>query len=146
MRVEIEKLRDDRHAVRIVRDSGEVERVELASRSFLVHDLLHWATEREAGLGDGFWGQVAAGQPLDAVEVPGDSDIEKVVGALTSIAKGRPAADVFAGIERYAETSGWQTPGWLTRELVDAVAERMRRLLGRWRATPYGGVMELSWE
>ena len=32
-----------------------------------------------------------------------------------------------------------------TLELVTEVHERMRRLVGQWKATPYGSTMELSW-
>lgn len=28
---------------------------------------------------------------------------------------------------------------------VDGALERMRQLWGQWKATPYGGVMELRW-
>ena len=40
---------------------------------------------------------------------------------------------------------GATMPDWLTEPFVVAVQERMRRLQGHWRATPFGGVMELPW-
>ena len=49
-------------------------------------------------------------------------------------------------MRRFAENLGTPLPAWVTEELVDAVQERMRRLVGHWKATPYGGSMELPWE
>lgn len=62
--------------------------------------------------------------------------VERLVGALDGAAKGQDAAAVVAAVRRDDETSGVATPAWLTEALVRRVQERMRRLLGEWRATP----------
>jgi len=41
------------------------------------------------------------------------------------------------------EAHGERLPVWLTAELIARVRERMRRLEGEWRATPFGQTMEL---
>ncbi len=46
---------------RVTTDDG---RIELDTRSFLHHDLVHLAVEGELGLDGGFWGNVAAGSSL----------------------------------------------------------------------------------
>jgi hypothetical protein len=71
--------------------------------------------------------------------------VERFVGALHGAAKGLAAADVVAGIERYVVGLGATMPAWLTVPLVVSVQERLRGLLGAWRATPYGGTMQLAW-
>ena len=155
MRILLRKISDQRHALRLVRDGGACEEVEQETRSTLVHDLLHYAVEAEAGIATGFWGSLAAGVTLDEMNDRTQAAlgaragelgaIERVVGALSSAAKGRPAAEVVAGLRRYAASLDTTMPDWLTEPFVEAVQERLRRLLGRWRATAYGAAMELAW-
>jgi hypothetical protein len=46
---------------------------------------------------------------------------------------------------RFAEALGSELADWLTEEFVTRVKERLRRLVGHWNATPYGGSMDLEW-
>jgi hypothetical protein len=163
MRIALHKLSNDRHALELIRGSGERERVECETRSFLLHDLLHYAVESEARLTGGFWGELAAGKTLaqmnereaDALAPRGVATrsmseelaaIEQVVGVLSGLTKGRSPAELVSGMQRFCENLGTTLPAWVTLELVEAVQERMRRLVGHWKATPYGGSMELPWE
>jgi len=154
MHITFRKLSDDRHALEISRDGQAPERVECETRSYLVHDLLHYAVESEARLETGFWGSLAAGKTLAQMndrtgqsmkDVPDMAAIEQLVGALHESTKGRSAAEVLAGMQRFAMALGGTLPAWLTAPFIERVQERMRRLLGHWRATPYGGAMELTW-
>jgi hypothetical protein len=155
MRIVFRKIADERHALEIVRDDGRRESVVCETRSYLVHDLLHYAVEGEAGLGGGFWGNLARGRTLEDMndrtgrameaELPEMSVIERLVGALSGAVKGRSAAEMVTGLHRYAEALDSTLPPWLTESFVAAVQERMRRLLGHWKATPVGAAMELYW-
>jgi hypothetical protein len=159
VQIQLRKISDERHALRIVRaddgGGGALDEVECETRSTLVHDLLHYAVESEAGLAGGFWGNLAAGLTLadmnDRTGAPlggGASEmaaIEQIVGALSGAVKGRSAAEMVAGMRRFAAALGATMPDWLTEPFVEAVQERMRRLLGHWRATPHGATMNLEW-
>jgi len=155
MRIMFQRISDDRHLLAIVREDGSREQVECETRSYLVHDLLHYAVETEAGLDGGFWGNLAKGATLAALNdrsgrpmsAP-DSElgqIEPIVGALTGTLKGGAAAEVVAGVRAYLQATAAAQPAWLSEAFVAAVQERMRRLLGHWRATGHGGSMELAW-
>jgi len=154
VRISFRKISDDRHELAIERD-GRSERMACETRSFLRHDLLHYAVEGEGGRSAGFWGLVAGGRTLvemkdDAAALFADGAgelpwIERVVGALHGVGKGRSPEQLVAGIRSMAGSLGSEPPAWLTVELVERVEERMRQLLGHWRATPYGGCMELAW-
>jgi hypothetical protein len=164
MRIALHKISDDRHALELIRESGARERVECETRSFLLHDLLHYAVESEARLAAGFWGELAHGKTLAQMNDRTGAEeaaargmafaamsdelaaIEQVVGVLSGLTKGRNSAELVSGMRRYAENLGTSLPDWVSVELVDAVQERMRRLIGHWKATPYGGTMELQWE
>ncbi len=160
MRIEFRKLSDDQHELAIVRANGAPESVVCETRSTLAHDLLHYAVEAEAGLAGGFWARLAAGRTLaemndrgggmgagagDAAAAAELAAIERLVGALHRVTKGQAAGDLVAGLRRFAASLGTTIPPWLTEPLVEAVEGRMRRLVGRWRATRHGEAMDLDW-
>ena len=139
----------------IVREDGRRERVDCETRSHFQHDLLHYAAETEASLGGGFWGSLASGRTLAEMNdrtrstpTYGTSEmmvIERIVGALSGVTKGRTPEQIVTGLQSYALSLDANIPAWLTTDFVTAVQERMRQLLGRWKATPFGGTMELAW-
>ena len=152
MKIRFHKLSDEEHVLELVRAGGDSERLTCETRSLLVHDLLHYAAESQAGYQDGFWGQLARGRTLAELDartgeaMPPDMQmIEQAVGVLHGAVKGRPADEIAAGLADYAAATGVPAPSWLTADFVAAVQESIRRLLGRWRATPFGGTMELTW-
>jgi hypothetical protein len=154
MRIAFRRIDDRRHTLEVTRADGGTESVECETRSYLVHDLLHYAVESEAGLRGGFWGNLAAGKTLAQMndrtglgmaDAAGEMGaIEQIVGALHGATKGRSARDVVAGVRRFNESIGVSTPSWLTEAFVERVQDRMHQLQGQWRATPRGGRMELS--
>lgn len=110
------------------------------SRELLVHDLTHDAVEAEAGLALGFWGLLASGRSFEELrtaapaalsgDAPSDRDIqvaERIVGPMSSLVLGRIEASriVEMGLAFFVDAA-----------FVERVLERMRSLLGRWRATP----------
>jgi hypothetical protein len=155
VRILFRKTSDERHALEIVRPDGRREQEDCETRSFLVHDLLHYAVESEARLTGGFWGNLARGKTLaDMNDRTGQAMagasaemavIERVVGSLSGAVKGRTANEMAAALATYATALGTKNPDWLTEAFILTVQERMKRLQGRWKATPYGGTMELDW-
>jgi hypothetical protein len=153
MRILFRKLSDQRHVLELVRDDGRREQVECETRSYLTHDLLHYAVESEAKLQSGFWGLLAAGKTLvemnDRVSMsigdPVMETVEMIVGVLSGTVKGISSAELVGGFRILADATATQIPAWLTEPFVDAVRERMRRLLGQWTATPYRSALELGW-
>jgi hypothetical protein len=151
MRIRLRKISDERHELAISRDAASWETVDCETRSYLTHDLLHYAVELEAGLAAGFWGRLANGATLaemnDRTRSMGEdmAAIERVVGVLTASVKGMSATEVVAGMHRFASSMGASVPPWLTDGFVRAVEERMRQLLGRWRATTRGAALDLEW-
>jgi hypothetical protein len=153
MRIAFTKLTDAQHALEIIRTDGRRERVVCETRSYLTHDFLHLAVESEAGVDYGFWGKLAAGATLAAMNdrsQPVDSTsllaIEQLVGALHGATKGSTPTELVAGFRLNADALAAPLPDWLTEELVGRVQERFRRLVGQWRATPYGASLEVQWQ
>lgn len=143
MQIRLQRLSNERHRL-LVRRAGlaDVER-ELETRSVLLHDLVHFAVEREARLADGFWGTLAAGANFDELQHDAASHAsvlraERLVAPMQSVWNGRlPAA-------RYVEMLRDEMP-FVTEAFVARVLERIRRLWGHWQGTPFREAMELTW-
>jgi len=135
------KVSDQRHTVRVERADGSSESVELDTRSFLRHDLAHFAVEVELGLSDGVWGSVARGGSLSGNGLDG-ADMalaETLSGPIQTLMRtGADAAEIHQAITRVAEE--FSSP-----ELADRLHRRLRALVGHWAATPYGEAMTLDW-
>lgn len=143
MEIRLERLSNERHRL-CVRRAGLADVVcELETRSVLLHDLVHFAVEREAGLTDGFWGSLAAGASFDELQHDASSQAsvlraERLVAPMQSVWNGRlPAA-------RYVEMLRDEMP-FVTEDFVARVLERIRRLWGHWQGTPFREAMVLTW-
>lgn len=155
MRILIRKISGERHELTIVRADGRRESLLCETRSVLMHDFIHYAVESAARIETGFWGRLAYGRTLaqmnDRAGLPSADEaaematVERFVGALSGAVKEVPAAELVAGIRRYAAAMDTEVPHWLTEPVVVDAQERLRRLVGAWRATPAGAAMELDW-
>ena len=155
MRILIRKISGEQHELTIVRPDGRRESLLCERRSVLMHDFIHYAVESAAGLETGFWGLLAQGRTLaemnDRAGLPSADEaaemvtVERFVGALSGAVKEVPAPVLIAGIRRYASAMDAQVPPWLTEPVVVDAQERLRHLLGAWRATPAGAALELDW-
>jgi hypothetical protein len=154
MRIALTKVSDDAHRLALTHDDGWHESVELASRSFLWHDFLHYAVETNAGLRQSFWGLLASGKTLaelhdamgDCARPAAEAMItEAVVGVMTNVVRQDiPPDAAIEGLGRLFEAQGRDMPVWFTAVFVERVCEHMRRLMGEWRALPYGREMQLA--
>jgi len=154
MRILLTKISDQRHALELFRSDGSRDRVELVSREALFHDFLHYAVESSLPTQRGFWGTLASGKTMaDLDDRTGAAvkenagtlyAVEATVGLMTGVVD-LPDDQAFAKLRWYQETQGQEPPAWCTEAFVAEVRERMRRLQGQWKATPYGESMEIVW-
>jgi hypothetical protein len=154
MLIRLTRLTNERHRLEFVRDDGTSEARELETRSALLHDLVHYAVETEAGLEASFYGQLAGGKTYEALTAEPSDDpeamqTEAVVARIQGLAKndawsrvdpGSVAESIAAGFRALQSTP----PTWLTADLIDRVRDRLRRVQGRWRATPFHQTLELD--
>jgi hypothetical protein len=146
LRILFVKLSDQRHRLVLHRAGSGVEQAELETRSYLLHDLVHWAVEAESGIGDGFWGLLANGTTLDALADrtmadPPSSGLalaERLVGPFQSLFAGRLARELY--LEQARGTAPFVDGAWIERVLT-----RLRKLTGAWRAVPFSQALELDW-
>ncbi len=133
------RLTDVEHAVEVHRDDGTSERVVLDTRSFLRHDLAHWAVEATMGWPQGVWGSVAAGGSLsgDGLDGPDMGRAESLSGPVQTLMR------TDAPVEAYREVLVRQ--GLDAEGRAEALHERVRQLRGHWQATRHGEAMVLRW-
>jgi hypothetical protein len=90
----LKKVSPTHHAFTMVFEGGGKETVELETKTYLYHDLLHFAVESEAGLSDSFYGRLLKGYRYDELSLPemptlasgGDHEglmTERIVGLMT---------------------------------------------------------------
>jgi hypothetical protein len=147
MRVAFVRLSDQIHRFEITRHDATHESIELETRSYLVHDWVHYAVEVEVPIEDGFYGLLARGTPLALLNdrerrdplSPGLAVAEALVGPMQSLYGGRLRPELFR------EQCEQRFPGLHATGFIERALERLRRLKGRWAATPFRGTMELEW-
>ena len=154
MLIRLTRLTNERHRLELVRDDGSREAHELETRSALLHDLVHYAVEIEAGLKASFYGLLASGKTYESltVEPSGDPETmqtEAVVGRLQGMAKNDTWADVdpetlAQSIIAGFRSLGYEPPTWVTGALIVRIRERFRRVQGRWRATSFHQTLVLE--
>lgn len=141
------------HRFEYRRPDGTGEAIEMETRSLLLHDLLHYAVESEAGLKGSFYGILGRIGGYEELQVAGGAALggeiaitERVVGALTGALQHEGLDDeaFCAQVSEFLDIYDERAPRWFTPYFVAAVRERMRQLVGRWKATPFGQPMELA--
>ena len=152
MLVRFRKRTPDRHVFEIVRDDGSVSAIELDTRTFLRHDLMHYVLERRAGLASSLYGTLGSGaepaklrmQP-GAVSAPDELHATEIlVGMLQgAVAKDADAAAFVPLAREYLELQGRPMPAFLTPDFVRGVLADYRRLYAQWQSLRVGGVLEL---
>lgn len=156
--VRLTKLSNKHHRFAYERSDGSGQRIDLETRNFLLHDLIHFAVESQGRFKNSFYALLERGETYESL---GDADItdgshpggdeilmtERVVGAFTGVAKGTATPEqVLAGIRNLLDAWEEPMPKWLTLEFAEQVAERLRQLQGEWKATPFGETMELNFD
>lgn len=141
MLITFTKISDEKHAVKITRSDGSTESAELESRSYLRHDLAHFAIELELPIRKGYWGCVAYGASLTGEGVEGEDAqlAETLAGPIQTLFR------IEAGPEAYMELLGGHPSIDAGNDLAVRVHERVRQLRGHWKAMRFGGDMALFW-
>lgn len=157
LRISLTHTSPTHHKLQYVRPDGTGETLELETKSFLLHDLLHFAVETEAKLQNSFYGMLARGEIYatltkenDPMNTPQTGEIgvtERVVGGLTAYLKKGPDDDEFLDMmENLCNATGEHVPEYLTKKFLKNIKERMRKLQGEWSSTKFGETMTLTFD
>lgn len=153
--VQLTRVSPTHHRFEIRRPDGTSEQRDLETKTFLLHDLVHFALESEAGLRQSFYGRLAQGAAYadfadPAVTASQGSELratELLAGSLQKALVGDFDPVAFhTRFVAYLDSIGEAPPGWLTIAVLGRIQAHLRTLLGRWRATPFGESMELRFD
>ena len=151
--IRLTRISPTEHRFEYLRADGSGEQLELATREFLLHDLVHYAVESEARLRGSFYGLLDkiggyAELSLEGAALGGEAQItEMIVGPLQNALGAEIAAtEVADRIAGFMADMGLRPPRWFGAPFVEAVRARMRRLMGQWKATAFGDTMELVFD
>ena len=141
MEIHFTKISSESHGVRVVRTNQTSEAVTLQTRGFLQHDIAHLALELEVPLKRGYWGSVAAGASLKGMDIRGQDIVvaESLAGPMHILVRDEAAMPAYKAVLDRAQ------PQLSSQNLAERIHERVRRLLGHWRATPFGEEMVIEW-
>lgn len=151
--IRLRKISPTHHSFAYTKEDGSGKTLELETKTYLFHDLLHFAVETEAQLANSFYGTLAKNGGYsdfqnmnESTEIRGEGAMtEKIVGALTGVIKNDTPREAFLdGIQNWLTATNEQMPTWLTEDFVLTVKEKMRKLIGEWNGTPFGETMELQ--
>ncbi|MEM7205204.1 MAG: hypothetical protein AAF628_33425 [Planctomycetota bacterium] len=154
LEVHLKRLSNTHHRMDWARPDGTTGSATLETRSCLLHDLVHFAVETEAGLTDSLYGRLARGGDYTALAAPPPAEwatstdelviTETVVGPLQGAwRRGLDPVRFVAELRRHRDQVGAACPAWLDVDLVARVQERLRQLEGQWRGTPFGEALTL---
>lgn len=141
MEIHFTKLSQEQHAVKVIRADQSTEETVLESRGFIQHDFAHLAVEIEVPLKGGYWGSIAAGASLKGMDIRGKDIV--VAESLAGPVQGLIRDD--AGIDAYGALLERMQSQLASPDLARRIHERVRRLRGHWKATPYGSAMVFEW-
>ena len=151
--IRLTRISSTEHRFEYERADGTGEALDLVTREFLRHDMVHFAVETEARLRGSFYGLLDkiggyAELTLEGAALGGEAQItEMIVGPLqNALAPDGAATDIAERIVTFMRDMGLIPPRWLTGAFIDAVRERVRRLEGEWKATPFGEAMTLVFD
>lgn len=145
------KISPTHHRLLYETASGKTESTFLETKSFLLHDFLHFAVETEAKLISSFYGSLATGASYDELNdrknpYPGKEKLntERVIGPLTSVIKGNSTPkQCLEGIVALFEAYHEPVPEYISETFIIAIKHTMRKLMGEWNKKSFGESMEL---
>lgn len=145
------KISPTHHRFEYETASGKAESAFLETKSFLLHDFLHFAMESEAKLTHSFYGSLSEGVSYDELNDRKQAqtgkeiiNTERVVGPLTSVIKGNSTPkQCLEGILGLFEAYHEPVPAYVSETFILNVKGRMRNIMGEWNKTPFGKTMEL---
>ncbi len=157
LRICLTKRPDGGAILRCVREDGSVTWQHQQGRSagfFPLHDLTHFAIERELGLRQAFYGLIAAGWAIE--ETTGKSPrgplppeayaVERMVGLFDLERAGSAfwsAAEINAHCYEPAVPVGQRLPRPITDDDLARIRSRVSDLLAQWAALPTGHTLEV---
>ncbi|WP_417236967.1 hypothetical protein [Bizionia paragorgiae] len=144
MKIEIKKNSHYQCEYTIHRNNGSVEVISLETKTYLLHDICHFAVERNLKYANGFWGMLSQGYTFE--ELFGKNNpkteelrfIEQIVGPVQSVISGHiPIAD----FEKSIEHLHFKFPG----DTFNCILVEIKNIIVIWEGLKIGQNLKLIW-
>ncbi len=145
MKIEIEKKTPFQCEYTLSRKDHSKEILSLDTKTFLLHDICHFAVEKHLKYQNGFWGMLSKGHTFDQLfgkDNPQTEElrfIEKIVGPIQSIYSGHIPKQNFAEFINHLDFDIPQNV--LNHSLVE-----IEEIMNSWKSMPVGQKLILNWE
>lgn len=131
MKIEIKKVTNYQCEYTITRNDKSVEQITLDTKTYLVHDICHYAVEKNLGYSKGFWGMLSQGYTFS--ELFGKNNpqteelrfIEQVVGPVQSVYSGHIPQQDF---EQYIGHLNFT----MTENILESCLVDIRAIIEKW--------------
>lgn len=142
MNIQFQKRNAAQHTLSTFLDKKLQEQHTYDTKTYFLHDIVHYCVEKEVGIQNGFWGLLAQGYKIadfgtGKVPMRELGQTEKIVGPVQSFFSGHMPADLF-----------WENmklvPLALPAGFLDAVVAQVKGIMDQWRYLPVGEVLELE--
>jgi hypothetical protein len=128
----------------VTRDDGSVEVISLDTKTYLIHDVCHFAVEKHLAYANGFWGMLSQGFSFgelfgkDNMQAKELRLIEEVVGPVQSVYWGHIRKEDF---QQFIEHTGFDVP----EGVLDACLGEIEGILRMWEPLSVGESLALEW-
>lgn len=154
MQVRFVKINPQEYKLHILRDDQTEDEVILNYREFLRHDLVHFVLEKNAGLSNSFYGQLAKGKKLEefsteSMKKRGEkfegelATTEMIVGPLQGVLSSNQELNLDY-LKESIQAQGFTVPDFLDASFLAAVLREVKGLVKRYDALSVGDVLELE--
>ena len=144
MKIEIKKATNHRCEYTITRDDKSVERITLDTKTYLVHDICHYAVEKNLKYSKGFWGMLSDGYSFSELfgkKNPNTTElrfIEQIVGPVQSVFLGNIPKQDFDLFVKHLDLT-------LTEDILHACLTEIETILKQWEQLSIGQRLTLEW-
>lgn len=144
MKIEVKKATKHQCQYSVTRNDKSVERITLETKTYLVHDICHFAVEDNLHYVNGFWGLLSQGHSVNSLfgkDNPQTIElrfIERIVGPVQSVYSGHIPKEDF---EQYIS----HLDNTMTNNFLGSCLTEIRAILQKWEQLSVGQYLTLKW-
>lgn len=137
MKIELKKITNYQCEYTLAMDDQSLERITLETKTYLVHDICHFAVEKNLGYKNGFWGMLSQGytfSELFAKDNPQTEElrfIEQIVGPVQSVYLGHIPKQDFGQYITHLDFS-------ITDNVIDNCLIDIKAIIKKWEQLAVG--------
>jgi hypothetical protein len=145
MKIQIKKATNYQCEYTVTRDDKSVEVISLETKTYFLHDICHYAVEKNLKYSKGFWGMLSKGHAFNELfgkDNPITTElrfIEQVVGPVQSTFLGYIPRQDFESFVKHIDFT-------LTESVLNTCLTEIESILNSWKQLSVGEQLTLEWK